>query len=153
MDIWSFQHTLTKRLKIWAVLSVICGALMQFTSDRGRGAGTQFFGWGIINLLIAWFGHRNTTSKYQALENPYDPHVMQQEKVGLRRLLIINSGLDVLYILGGRNLAAQKSGRSPYLRGIGAGIIIQGAYLLIFDLLHVYFLARLADTQDTVIYE
>lgn len=51
----------------------------------------------------------------------------------LRRLLLINAGLDVLYVAVGVVLATRHR---PSLRAAGWAVIIQGAFLLLFDFLH-----------------
>lgn len=48
-----------------------------------------------------------------------------------RRLLLINSGLDVVYLLVGSFLLRRSD---PLVRGFGAAILIQGGFLLLFDL-------------------
>ncbi|MCC6615742.1 MAG: hypothetical protein IT320_19890 [Anaerolineae bacterium] len=57
-----------------------------------------------------------------------------REGNNLRRLLWINAGLDILYMIGGwwTTLRARK----PWLRGVGLGVILQGLALFIFDLFH-----------------
>ena len=59
-----------------------------------------------------------------------------REAGGLRRLLWINAGLDVLYVAGGLLLAFTLGRRSPFAAGSGWGIVLQGAFLFGFDLLH-----------------
>jgi hypothetical protein len=44
----------------------------------------------------------------------------------------INVGLDVLYVLGGWWLV-RRAGTNEARQGAGIGIIIQGAFLLIYD--------------------
>jgi hypothetical protein len=53
----------------------------------------------------------------------------------LRNTLFINAGLDVLYVLGGAYMLSRPE---ETWRGGGLAIIIQGAFLLAFDLLHAY---------------
>ena len=48
-----------------------------------------------------------------------------------RRLLLINAGLDLLYIATGVVLSTR---RDNLARGFGPAIIIQGIFLLVFDL-------------------
>jgi hypothetical protein len=50
----------------------------------------------------------------------------------LRTILYVNAGLDVLYIAGGVALALQQDSR---MQGAGWAIILQGSWLLVFDLL------------------
>jgi carboxylesterase len=61
---------------------------------------------------------------------------MERESRKLKRTLWINTGLDLLYIAGGIILAATLGGSNPVWGGHGWGIIVQGAFLLFFDLIH-----------------
>lgn len=51
----------------------------------------------------------------------------------LRRILLINAGLDVIYVAVGVWLSTRQK---PALRGAGWAVVIQGAFLLVFDYLH-----------------
>lgn len=52
----------------------------------------------------------------------------------LRGILLFNAGLDVLYLLAGV-LLFLRGGKAPY-QGFGLAILVQGGFLLIFDLGH-----------------
>lgn len=52
---------------------------------------------------------------------------------GLRRVLWINAGLDVAYVLVGLFLLARKGALN---KGLGWAIVVQGVFLLGFDVLH-----------------
>ncbi len=52
----------------------------------------------------------------------------------IRKVLWINFGLDVLYILGGFYVIQSYS--ESFWQGTGWGIILQGAFLFLFDLMH-----------------
>jgi hypothetical protein len=49
---------------------------------------------------------------------------------------LVNAGLDVLYVAGGTALALRRGQNDPYWRGVGQGIVLQGGFLLLFDLWH-----------------
>ncbi|NPV46835.1 MAG: hypothetical protein HPY69_07745 [Armatimonadetes bacterium] len=55
--------------------------------------------------------------------------------VALRRALLINAGLDLLYIAAGICLLSRPN-RSA--RGAGLAVVIQGSFLLFFDALHAW---------------
>ncbi|WP_027883624.1 DUF6992 family protein [Meiothermus rufus] len=55
----------------------------------------------------------------------------EPEKAYLRDLLYLNAGLDLLYIAGGIYLALRPEARS---QGAGWAIVLQGTWLLLFDL-------------------
>jgi hypothetical protein len=50
-------------------------------------------------------------------------------------LLWINTALDVLYVLGGLWWAKRDSGDGE-AKGNGLGVMIQGAFLFVLDLIH-----------------
>mgnify|MGYP006972426293 CR=1 FL=1 len=76
--------------------------------------------WALVDGVLAWSG---LVSK----PGPID---------ALARLLAINAGLDLLYVVVGIILATR---RKPILRGFGLAVVLQGLFLLAFDL---YFHAR-----------
>lgn len=143
MSIWRFQTALTHRLLAWSILSIISGALLAlFRDGLLRGLGAQFIGWGFIDALIALGGQQAAQKRLAILPDPADPAVTAAETKNLRRLLAFNTGLDVLYILGGVWLERSKGKRNRLARGTGLGILIQGAFLFVFDLLHTIRLTR-----------
>jgi hypothetical protein len=136
MTIWHFQRLISRRLLAWASISVISGLVMYFSKNKfWRNLGAQFASWGIINAGIAVFGDVSTQNRIANIENPGTPDTLANETKKLRLILLINAGLDVFYILGGRGLAQRDKGDGAQ-RGHGIGIIIQGAFLLIFDIVH-----------------
>lgn len=130
--IWAFQQSLTSRLLAWSALSVIAGAGLQVGNAFQRGFGVQAAGWGLIDALIAGIGRRSAMRK----EPTATPALAAQEARRLRRLLWFNAGLDVLYVLGGLRLAQTKGRDNEHWRGHGWGIVVQGAFLLLFDVWH-----------------
>ena len=78
---------------------------------------------------------------------------MQKDDIGevetrearwLSRILWVNTGLDVIYILGGLWLFQTWGEGSSLWQGHGVGIIIQGGFLFLFDLSHAFSLTPLA---------
>lgn len=64
-----------------------------------------------------------------------------QEAARFQRILAINAGLDLLYMAGGLRLA-QAAGRTSSRYGTGIGIVIQGMFLLIYDSLLTWLVAK-----------
>ena len=83
---------------------------------RTRGFGRQTAAWGAVDGAIAYVGARRRTAK-----GPTDPR-------RLRRVLLVNAGLDVGYLAAGAALV--RHGR---WRGDGAAVLVQGAFLLLLD--------------------
>ncbi|MFC1997733.1 DUF6992 family protein [Chloroflexota bacterium] len=137
MNIWQFQSTLTRRLLVWSILSIVFGTLLQVPEDRfARGLGKQIAAWGFIDALIAIFGNQFAKNRAARQPDPLAAQIVQDERDKLSKLLWVNTGLDVGYTTGGSVLALTKGKTDPGWRGHGIGIIIQGAFLFIFDLYH-----------------
>ncbi len=142
MNIWEFNAAVTRRLRMWAGFSISSGFSLQAQKDPfWQGVGTQFAGWGLINLLIALVGGR-TSSRRAALPNANEPEIVAKESRNLHRLLWINTGLDVFYMLGGIWLAGSKGASDEKWRGQGWGIVVQGGFLFVFDLVHALLMRR-----------
>lgn len=140
MNIWQFSRLVSSRLMQWAIANVFVGTIISRHRDPlWRGIGTQAAGWGLINALIALFGAVSTQNKIAELPNPGETAVQRKEKTFLKRLLWLNAGLDVLYVLGGAWLAQRDTGDGRQ-HGHGIGIILQGSVLLVFDVLHALFI-------------
>ena len=123
MSTQSFTTTIAQRLLLWGALSTIGGVLLQFSRKPfWIGVGQQAIGWGLIDALIALLAGR-------ARSKPLSSET-------LRRILLINAALDVLYMLGGFIFARTKGAADEKLRGQGWGIVLQGLFLFKFDLIH-----------------
>lgn len=130
MNVQDLQTTLLRRLLLWGAASFLAGLVLLLLGDAfWHGFGLQAIGWGLIDGLIALaglLGNRrriNPTSEEQALRR-------------FRRVLLINAGLDLLYIAGGLALVLTLGASDGAARGHGWGIVVQGAFLLFFDLGH-----------------
>ncbi len=144
MSIWDFSTRLTRRLLIWSALSVFISALTYFSADPFlHGLAIQFFAWGVIDGAIAIFGARMSARKQANMQESERSDVEQKEARWLIRILWINTGLDVFYVLGGVWLMQTWGVDSPLWRGHGVGIIIQGGFLFFFDLFHAFSLRNL----------
>jgi hypothetical protein len=135
MRIWDFQSILSRRLLMWSGISSVLGVIMFVGGKFWRGVGSQFVGWAAVNAAIAIGGRIATEKRRSGLENPDQPKVLIKEGNNLQRLLWINAGLDVFYMLGGAWMLSRNP-EKPAQRGAGLGIIIQGAFLFIFDIIH-----------------
>ncbi|MEZ0395780.1 MAG: hypothetical protein ABWK53_05045 [Anaerolineales bacterium] len=136
-DIWQFQQTLTRRLSIWSIASILLGAVMLlFRMPFWNGLGFQFIAWGLIDLLIAWGGSVGTRKRRARLTEAQATEAAPQEARKLVRILWINTGLDVLYMLAGVLVAVLPGASNPLWLGTGIGILIQGAFLFFFDWFH-----------------
>jgi hypothetical protein len=131
MNIWQFSALVSRRLLTWNIANLIAGVALM--AGGRRGVGSQFAGWAVINIGIAVFGDRATQTRAQK-PDANSPLIREGQATNLRRLLWINAGLDVLYMIGGALFALRA--KTDQRRGVGVGIIIQGLFLFIFDVLH-----------------
>ena len=126
--IWRFESDLTNRLLVWSILSLLSGLYIWFaTNEFGRGFGIQLVAWGAVDAAIAFVGAR-TAARRKSTADP------QNEALFIRKVLWINFGLDVFYILGGFWVIQAYS--ESFWQGTGWGIVLQGAFLFLFDLIH-----------------
>jgi hypothetical protein len=134
-DVWERHETVARQLLWWSALSVAAG-LALFLPDKPflRGFGLQALVWGAIDAAIAWIGRLKTRQRHAVLSDPADRDIVAGETRKLRRLLLINAGLDVLYVAGG--LLWTQRAESEFGRGNAWGVVLQGAFLFGFDLVH-----------------
>lgn len=135
-DIWIFQTTLSRRLTNWAILSIVIGIAFLFANDFLRGIGIQFMAWGAIDWIIAVLGTVATKRRKARLTPDELPDASLKEGSKLKRILLINTGLDVLYVAAGIALIVTLGADNPEWRGHGWGVIVQGGFLFFFDLYH-----------------
>ena len=109
------EQDLTRALGRWALGSVLLGGALA-AAPRTRGFGRQTAAWGAVDGVIALVGARR-----QAAGRTTPP-------ARLRRVLLVNAGLDVGYLAAGAWLL-----RRPRWRGDGAAVLVQGAFLLLLD--------------------
>ena len=108
------EQALLRDLRRWAVGSIAVGGALA-ASPRTRGFGRQTAAWGAVDGAIALVGARRQAA------GPTDPD-------RLRRVLLVNAGLDVGYLAAGAWLV-----RRTRWRGDGLAVLVQGAFLLWLD--------------------
>lgn len=150
MNIWQFQETLSSRLIRINVVNALIGLALNRAGGFWKGVGSQAFGWAIINIAIGYFGRRGTRKRLDEIDAPNSPEVQRKESRKLRNILLVNCFLNPLYILGGWRFMQTRGKNAPLQRGIGVGIMIQGALLAVFDIFHVTRLIRDTATRDNL---
>ncbi len=147
--VWDFQRKVGNRLLLWSALSVIAGGAAQLRVDGRRvgtfwqAVGTQALAWGAIDAVIALAGRRGAAKNERDTRDklPLEKQlVAQTEARKLRRLLWLNAALDVGYVAGGwwfaHRFANARGERDHSTRGHGYGIMFQGTFLFLFDVIH-----------------
>lgn len=144
MNIWNFQTRLTNRLLAWSALSVAISTLALFSASPFlRGLCIQFFAWGIVDAAIAFFGAKASAKKRLKITGSDRGEKEAEESRWLEKVLWVNTGLDVLYVIGGVWLMQGWGAESPLWRGHGLGVVIQGGFLFFFDCFHAFALRNL----------
>ncbi|ASB49241.1 DUF6992 family protein [Alkalitalea saponilacus] len=91
--------------------------------------------WNGVNLAIATWSIAGSYARDIAGMDAQD---MLSHVTGLENLLLINAGLDLVYIAGGfvlRHQSKKSEKRADMLKGYGNSVILQGGFLLVFDLI------------------
>jgi hypothetical protein len=138
-NLYRFQQRSFPILLGWALGSIASGVFWM-TSRTGvlSGLGSQFAGWGVVNLILAVLGLRGARRSLQRqAQGDISPAEHARQARNFERLVLVNAGLDLGYIAFGAWLA-QKPSRQPekkpgLRKGVSWGIAAQGAFLLIWD--------------------
>jgi len=118
----------------WAIGNIVVGTYGNFKSNGQTKYFHQFNAmWNVVNLGIAAFGYFNAAGS--------DPNSMTATQIlkeynSLQNFLQLNAGLDVAYMVTGLYLKerAKNSPNADRLRGYGNSLLLQGGFLLAFDL-------------------
>ena len=116
----SFLHRqLSIILSAWGLTSIVMGiTLLFFQVDFLRSLSYQFLIWGLINFFLGIF----------PLIRDSIPN-----RSRLYKILLVNSFLDIIYIIISIILIFQIIFEGESAIGHGFGVLIQGLFLLIFD--------------------
>lgn len=123
----------------WAAGNILVGTYGNFKANGEAKYFHQFNAmWNVVNLGIAAFGYFNAVNS--------DPSTMTNLEIlkdynSLQNFLLLNTGLDVAYIMTGFYLKerAKNSSSSERLKGYGNSLLLQGGFLLLFDV-SLYFI-------------
>lgn len=122
----------------WALLNLAASGTLIFNSE---GVDKNFHimntAWGAVNMAIAGFGY------FGALDDPagFGRYETFNEQKFIEQFLLLNTGLDLAYVIGGfylrersERFAVTNRNRYERFRGFGHSLILQGSFLLVFDL-------------------
>ncbi|MDP2189473.1 MAG: hypothetical protein Q8J69_12415 [Sphingobacteriaceae bacterium] len=109
----------------WSVLSMGAGAYQLFSPNPFiKAMGMQNLIWGAVDGGIALYG------SYHLSNTDWSSKNLQLEREKFRKILLINTLLDVGYLALGFGLSRAANAK---WHGHGYGILIQGGFLLMFD--------------------
>lgn len=117
----------------WAAGNILAGTYGNFKAKGEAKYFHQFNAmWNIVNLGIATFGYLNAVNS-----NPSSMTSLEilNDYSSLQSFLLLNAGLDAAYIMTGFYLkeSAKNSPSSERLKGYGNSLLLQGGFLLVFD--------------------
>jgi hypothetical protein len=139
-DLFIYQQRSFPLLLAWSLGSVIVGWLWRRpASVFWRGLGDQFIGWGLVDGLIAGFGLRGARRNAGLCKNgQMDLVEVHRQRRNFSLIIGLNIFLDLGYMLLGRSLINRS--QEEYRRGMGWGILVQGGFLFIWDVLLLLFI-------------
>lgn len=114
----------------WALANIVSGTTLNFTLQGEAKYFNQFNAlWNTVNLGLAINGLLNTGTDSLSLYNSVTGHQT------LQNIFVLNAGLDLAYIATGLFLKekAKNSEKKELLTGYGNSLLVQGAFLLVFD--------------------
>jgi hypothetical protein len=116
----------------WALGNMVWGGLAANNSiGREKGFHQMNLYWNSVNLLIAGLGY------YRASKTSRDLGLWESinEQQQLEKVLLVNAALDAGYMAGGLYLMERGKNldREQWV-GFGQSVILQGAFLMAFDL-------------------
>jgi len=121
-------------LGAWAGANIIQGSI-----SAGNATGSDHYFhqmnayWNVANLALAglglWSSKKQLTKHYTLAEN-----ITEQHKI--EKILLLNTGLDVAYMVTGLYLK-EKGNRLNHEQPVGYGnsLLLQGGFLLVFDII------------------
>jgi hypothetical protein len=147
----SLDHQKTAMLTLggWAVANIAAGAALQGSAEGSTKHFHQMNAlWNGVNLAIAGFGYYSAMKSDPAA---WDLATSLGKHNGFQKILLLNAGLDVGYLMGGLYLterAKRPDVNSDQLKGFGQSIMVQGAFLMVFDLVNYFIAAQQNGTLD-----
>jgi hypothetical protein len=133
-NIYRYVGQLLSVLLGWAVTSIAFGAGLRRAQNKSlSGTADQFIAWGAVDGLIAAAGIIGTRKDSRRVElGLLDLPGQARQARRFEGVVWLNALLDIGYVAGGTALL-RRSASNPYRRGTGLGIIIQGVFLLVWD--------------------
>ncbi|MBA4196368.1 MAG: hypothetical protein C0459_02330 [Chitinophaga sp.] len=118
----------------WAAVNIVQGGI---SATNAKGSNKYFFQmntyWNVVNLAVAGVGlytiKKEMNKKLTAAEN-------YKKQNNLEKFLLFNTGLDATYLTTGLYLNERgKRLNNETTEGYGSSLILQGGFLLVFDII------------------
>jgi hypothetical protein len=121
-------------LGAWAAGNMLAGGIL---SGRATGPDKYFHRmnalWNVVNLGLAGVGY---FAAWNSDPGSFGLGASFREQAAAEKIFLVNAALDIAYIAGGAYLIERSKNvlkRADMLKGFGRSIILQGAFLFIFD--------------------
>jgi hypothetical protein len=118
----------------WAAANIGLNSVLYFTSDEDIRYFYQMNAlWNVVNLGIAGLGYWGSVRAAPS----EDLFSAVDAQYGIEKALLFNAGLDTGYMMAGLFLMqyAENTNKNPAMfRGYGQSLLLQGGFLLVFDL-------------------
>lgn len=118
----------------WAVANIATGVTGWAVSSDEQWSHFHLMnaGWNLVNLGLGASGWWNAAT---AEPGSFDARSSIEEVTQLESILLLNAGLDVAYVVAGSALWWWgESASRPDRVGLGQSLVVQGGFLLAFDL-------------------
>jgi hypothetical protein len=135
---FDYQERRLAILQNWGLASVLLGVFAAKMRDPlPRQFGLQAATWGAIDAGLAIFGRGQARRKAQRrAQGELSDEKLVREMRTFRSILLVNAALDVGYIaIGLWLIRAAPEDKRRARQGMGSGIVVQGAFLLLYDAL------------------
>lgn len=121
-------------LGVWSGVNIVGGTVGVLVADdpTWRSFHGTNAAWNTVNLTLAGAGA--VASRYRSRKGMPEPEALRSEHQALRTALVINLVADGVYVASGATLFAVGGEVGGIeLKGVGAGLAVQGAFLAGFD--------------------
>lgn len=135
LSYWTFLRGFLRGLLTWGGTGIVGGILLGLLarSDFWKQFGWQQAGWGAVDAALALGGWQQVETNLAAARAEAWQGDVHKEANRLWWILIVNGILDGFYVAGGAWLMRHPSEKR---QGMGAGIMVQGGFLLLWDMVN-----------------
>ncbi len=116
----------------WALLNMAYSGVSLNNSEGITKSYHQMnLGWNAVNVTLAGF------AIFRVATQPTDVASIIDNHYGVQKIFLLNTGLDVAYMLGGAYLIERgknSTDKADQLNGFGKSVIVNGAFLFALDL-------------------
>lgn len=117
----------------WSAVNLVGGTTGYLLADgpRAEGFWAGNAAWNTVNAAIAVTGLATLPARRA---EPWDEATARRQTDMFERALLVNVGLDVAYVTSGLWLGERGRRKGDQrLQGLGDALIVQGGFLLLFD--------------------